>query len=298
MVTFFVSVYEKETDTALRITIESLKRFGKVILHFDRPDLLRPWVKELVDDVVFVDGLARGRGWAFENIDDDYVCTVDSHVYMLRFNPVEHGDYRLYDYGFDVEDRPWSVINKSVWHFGHLYWNRRFQTFVFECERKWYSHNPLVCLGGCVVRRLRDVYFKYGLGVIPWKGYGADQEQVYVSATRLFGPGRCVNELTYGHRSSTSNAHHEFWSRRWVGDYFNEWYQAHACFMKLHYPRELWRFSPYDLTRCKYVDDETAKRIQDEFRYTYWDFLRDSINVLNKEDRKIAEEELKYINLK
>jgi len=37
--TFFVSVYERETDTALRLTIESLKKFGKVILHFDRPEL-------------------------------------------------------------------------------------------------------------------------------------------------------------------------------------------------------------------------------------------------------------------
>ena len=53
MVTFFVSVYERETDTALRLTIESLKRFGRVILHFDRPELLRSWAKELVDDVVF-----------------------------------------------------------------------------------------------------------------------------------------------------------------------------------------------------------------------------------------------------
>ena len=39
MTTFFVSVYERETDTALRLTIESLKKFGKVILHFDRPEL-------------------------------------------------------------------------------------------------------------------------------------------------------------------------------------------------------------------------------------------------------------------
>jgi len=134
-----------------------------------------------------------------------------------------------------------------------------------------------------------------GLGVVPWRGYGADQEQVYVSATRLFGAGRCVSELTYGHRSTTSNVHHEFWSKRWVGEYFNEWYQANVCFLKLHYPRELWRTSPYDPTRCRYIDDETAKRIQDEFRYTYWDFLRDSMNMFNEEDRKAAEEELKHI---
>ena len=298
MVTFFVSVYERETDTALKITIENLKKFGKVILHFDKPELLRPWVKELVDDVVFVDGMARGRGWAFENIDDDYVCTVDSHVYIFRLNLVEFGDYRRYDYGFDVEDRPWSVVDRSVWHFGQLYWNRKFQTFVFECERKWYSYNPLLCLGRGVVKRLRDLYSKYGIGIIPWKGYGSDNDQVYVSAARLFGPGRCVNELTYCHRATVSNLKHEFWSKRWTDEYLSEWYQSNACFMKLHYPRELWRLSPFDPTKCRYIDDETAKRIQDEFRYSYWDFLRDSINMFNEEDRKIAEEELKYINLK
>ena len=295
MVTFFVSVYERETDAALRLTVESLRRFGKVVLHFDRPDLLRPWVGGLVDDVVFVGGLARGRSWAYENIDDDYVCTIDSHVYMIRFSPVELGDYRLYDYGFDVEDRPWTAVNKAAWHFGQLYWNRKFKGFVFECERKWYSHNPMICLGRGVVKRLRDVYSKYGLGVIPWRGYGADQEQVFVSATRLFGPGECVSELTYGHRATVSNTSHEFWSRRWVGEYTDEWYQANACFLKLHYPRELWRLSPFDVSKCRYVDDETAKRIQDEFRYTYWDFLRDSIDMFNEEDRKIAEEEIDYI---
>jgi len=298
MVTFFVSVYERETDTALRLTIESLKKFGRVVLHFDRSELLRPWAVEMADDVVFVDGLGWGRGWAYENIDDDYVCTVDSHVYMFRFRPAEIGDYRRFDYGFDVEDRPWTAINGSAHHFGQVNWNRRFKTFVFECGRKWYSHNPFICLGRGVIKRLRDVYSKYGLGVIPWRGYGSDQEQVFVSATRLFGPGECVSELTYGHRATVSDTSHEFWSKRWVEGYTGEWYQANACFMKLHYPRELWRLSPFDPTKCRYIDDETAKKIQDEFRYSYWDFLRDSISIFNCEDRKIAEEELRYINLK
>jgi len=296
MVTFFVSVLDRETDTALRLTIESLKRFGRVVLHFDRPEFVRPWVREMVDDVVFVDGLGWGRSWAYENVDDDYVCTVDSHVYMIRFEPADIGDYRRFDYEFDVEDRPWTVINKSAWHFGQLYWNRRFQTFVFDCERKWFSHNPLICLGRGVIKRLRDVYSKYGLRIIPWKGYGSDQEQVFVSATRLFGPGRCVRELTYGHRATVSNTSHEFWSKRWVDEYTREWYQANACFLKLHYPRELWRLSPFDVTKCKYIDDETAKRIQDEFRYTYWDFLMDSMRYLDDRDKAIAEQELKYIN--
>jgi len=297
MVTFFVSVYERETDVALRLTVESLRKFGRVVLHFDRPDLLRPWVREFVDDVVFVDGLARGRSWAYENIDDDYVCTVDSHVYMLRFRPAEVGDYKRFDYGFDVEDRPWVAVDKSVHHFGQLYWNRRFRTFVFDCKRKWFSHNPMICLGRGVVKRLRDVYSKYGLGIIPWRGYGSDQEQVFVSAVRLFGPGECVSELTYGHRATVSDTSHEFWSKRWVSGYTDEWYQANACFLKLHYPRELWRLSSYDPSKCRYVDDETVRRIQDEFRYTYWDFLMVSMNVLNEDDKKIAEEEIKYKNL-
>jgi hypothetical protein len=50
------------------------------------------------------------------------------------------------------------------------------------------------------------------------------------------------------------------------------------------------------VSKCRYIDDETARRIQDEFRYTYWDFLRDSLNLLSEEDRKAAEEELEYIN--
>jgi glycosyltransferase involved in cell wall biosynthesis len=295
--TFFVSVYERETDTALRLTVESLKRFGRVVVHFDRPDLLRPWVVVLVDDVVFVDGLGWGRSWAYENIDDDYVCTVDSHVYVMRFRPAEIGDYRRFDYGFDVEDRPWAAVNESAHHFGQVNWNRRFKTFVFDCRRKWYSHNPLICLGRGVIKMLRDVYSKYGLGIIPWRGYGADQEQVFVSATRLFGPGECVSELTYGHRATVSDTSHEFWSKRWVEEYTSEWYQANACFLKLHYPRELWRLSPFDASKCRYIDDETARRIQDEFRYTYWDFLTDSLGIFNEEDRRVAEEELKYKNL-
>ena len=87
-----------------------------------------------------------------------------------------------------------------------------------------------------------------------------------------------------------------FWSKRWVEGYISEWYQANACFLKLHYPRELWRLSPFDVSRCRYVDDEAARRIQDEFRYTYWDFLDDSMNMLNEEDRKVAEEEIRFKN--
>jgi hypothetical protein len=66
----------------------------------------------------------------------------------------------------------------------------------------------------------------------------------------------------------------------------------------LHYPRELWRISPFDVTKCKYVDDETTKKIQDEFRYTYWDFLRDSMRYLDAKDRKIAEEEIRVAGVK
>jgi len=296
MVTFFVSVHEKETDAALRLTIESVRRFGKVVVHFDRPELLRSWVKELVDDVVFINGLGLGRSWAYENIDDDYVCTVDSHIYMFRFKPEGFCDYKRYDYGFDVEDKPWVIKDIGTKHFGQLNWNRRFGSWVFECTEKWYSYNPLVCLPRHIVKKLRDVYSKYGFRVIPWRGWGSDQEQVSVSAVRLFGGARCVNELTYAHRATVSNTEHPFWKDRWSGDYLNEWYQANSCFLKLHYPRELWKFAPFNPEWCRYVDDETVKRMQDEFRYSYWDFLKNSWSLLDEKDKKIAEDELKYVS--
>jgi hypothetical protein len=69
-----------------------------------------------------------------------------------------------------------------------------------------------------------------------------------------------------------------------------------ATFLKLHYPKELWRFAPFNPEWCRYVDDEVARRIQDEFKYSYWDFLRDSLGILNEEDRKVAEKEITFIS--
>ena len=281
----FVSVGRWETDAAILYTYRTASMFGRVIIHVD-DGAAAERVRSLVGrdvDIVVVDGLGAGRSWAVENIDDDVVLS-DSHVYFLERPSCgsTHCDFRRFDFGFDTEHDPVSVIGKSAWHFGQLNWNRAYRSFVFDCAAKWYSHNPVIFLHKDAVRRIRDVYMKYGLRPIPWRGYGADMEQLYVSASRLFGPGLCVYGSNrgpiYGHRASVSNTTHPFWAERWKSPtYYGEWYRANTCFLKLHYPRELWnipRSRGFDPERCD-IDDRTVKQLNDEFRYTYADFLRD-----------------------
>jgi len=285
-VIFFISVGRWETDVAVLYVYRTASKFGRVVFHVDDGATVER-VRRLVGgdvDIVAVDGLGAGRSWAVENIDDDVILS-DSHVYFLERPSCgsTHCDFRRFDFGFDVEDNPVSVVNRSAWHFGQVNWNRAYRSFIFDCDVKWYSHNPVVYISGDAVRRIRDVYMKYGLRPIPWRGYGADMEQLYVSASRLFGPGKCVygrdRGPVYGHRASVSNTSHQFWSERWRdAAYYGEWYRANVCFLKLHYPRELWsipRSRGFDPEKCDIISDDVVKKINDEFRYSYADFLRD-----------------------
>lgn len=277
---FFVSVGRNESERAVRYTYESASRFGHVLFHVDDEDMAR-WVRSVVPgaDVVVIRGLGEGRGWFVNYVDDtgEDGVMVDSHVVVIK-KPECDGlcDFKRYDFGFDVEDNPLSVAGIAVHHYGQCNWDRDLSFFVFDCEYKPYSHNPLQFVHRSVARRVVDLYSKYGLPVI-FPGYGSDMEQFYTSAWRLGFEGRCVKGLTYGHRATVSNTNHTFWADRWRDrEYYDKWYQANVCFLKLHVPVEYWdrpRSRGFDPSMCRYVDDRTAKLINEEFVRGYEDFL-------------------------
>ena len=232
------------------------------------------------------------------NINDDYVCTVDSHVYLHRFEPEGFEDAIQFDYGPEYEHAPWLIADTALKHYGTQNWNRRcMHTFPYRCDVIWYSIDPFICFPRHVVKALRDLYGKYGLWIIPWHGYGSDGDQAFVSATRLLGPAKCSKKTIFGHRHNLTPGY-KFWQERWRDEWYRtEWYQANACFLKLHYPRELWKLAPFDPTKCRYVPDDVARRIQDDFRYDYRDFLRWAINYASGEDRRMFEEEGRILGL-
>lgn len=290
-IVFFVSVGKNETEKALKYTFFSLSRFGDVVFHVDDVENEK-WVKSVLGDVetVVVKGLGRGRGYAFKWFLDhggDVIVISDSHVVLLEgFECGGFCDFKRFDFGFDVEDNPLGVVDRVAWHFGQVNWDRVMDRFVFDCKYKPYSYNPLTAYSRHVVKRIVDVYSKYGLDPIPWPGYGADVEQLYVSAFRLFGIGgefgKCVygreGRPVYGHRASVSNINHPFWSNRWKDQwYYSEWYQANVCFLKLQLPQEYWdrpRSRGFDPNACKYIDDNTVKKINEEFKFGYEDFIK------------------------
>lgn len=278
---FFVSVGRNETENAVRYTYESASRFGHVVFHVDDEEVAR-WVRSIVKgaDVVVVRGLGEGRAWFLEYVADtgEEGVMMDSHVYVFkRPECSDLCDFKRYDFGFDADGDPTSVINKAVHHYGQCNWDRKTAFFVFGCDYKPFSHNPLQYVHPVVAREVVNLYSKYGLRPI-FPGYGSDMEQFYVSAWRLGFSGTCVDGITYAHRATVSNTGHPFWSERWKDrEYFDKWFQANVCFLKLHVPVEKWvlpRSVGFDPSLCKYVDDRTARLINDEFRRGYYDYVK------------------------
>ncbi|CAA33000.1 hypothetical protein D1T48_gp32 [Thermoproteus tenax virus 1] len=269
-----ISAYRKETKTGLRNTIYTAINTGKVkkiLLGLDKPedkeifnDIINEF-KDYIIDVVYAEGLGANRNELLvrgSEENEDYICLADSHLYFIT--PVadivktmcnsQACDFKRFDFGFDVENNPLSVLNRSVHHFGQFNIDRLANNYIFSCEYKYYANNPFLCFKKSAIKELLNIY---GGKIIPWQHYGADMEQIYVSIVRRYGrtAGKCIGTSPiYGHRATVSNTEHEFWKSRWtIKDYSEGWYQANACFLALHIPRELWNLKPriFEPDKCK-----------------------------------------------
>jgi len=309
---FFVSVARGETEHALTYTLSSLSQMGQVYVHFDTYDDYRVY-RHIVDRYATMvaiatkrKGLAQGRSWAVEELPDisgaDYVCNADSHITLLRAPICDSGvcDYQRCEYSFNDDTDPYRVIGKCVSHFGPMQWNFMYRTFVYTCDYKPYAYTPLMCVRKDVAKALRDLYGKYGLSIIPWEEYGSDNDQIYVSAFRLYGlrQCRCVwaeEGPMYLHRAN--NVEHPFWKSRWTPERIRKYAISKACFLKLHYPRELWGLVGNEPERCP-IPDDVVKKINDEFSYGYAEFLVWFSKYVGQQDVELFRREVEVLGLR
>lgn len=308
---FFVSVGPGETRWALYYTLSTLSTAGRVYVHFDSWEEYqrhKETVDQYAETVVLArrrTGLAQGRSWAIEEIPDlepnaEYICTADSHVVLLKNFSCRGAacDIKRCDYPPERDEKPYSVL-PCTGHYGQAYWNFRYQTFIYNCRHKPFSYNPLICIRRDAAKAVRNLYAKYGLPVIPWEEYGSDQQQIYVSVFRLYGleETECVEERgpVYLHRANKPD--YPFWKNRWTPERLAKYAVARSCFLKLHYPRELWSLIGNEPASCP-IPDDVAKRLNDEFRYGYADSLLWFKQYVSGQDVEIFRKEVSLLGLK
>jgi hypothetical protein len=312
MYAFFVSVGPGESRWALYYTLSTLSRMGRIYVHFDSWEEYqrhKETVDQYAETVVLAKkrrGLAQGRSWAVEELPDlepnaEYICTADSHIVLLQdfdCGGAAACDPQRCDYPPERDADPLSVAAGCVKHYGQAHWNFRYTAFIFNCDHKPFSYNPLICVRRDASVVLRDLYGKYGLPVIPWEEYGADQQQIYVSVFRLYGLGetKCVpGNPVYLHRANRTD--HPFWASRWTPERLAKYAVARACFLKLHYPKELWGLVGNEPERCPIPDDVT-KKINDEFRYGYAEFLMWFSKYVGQQDVELFRREVEVLGLR